>query len=59
MTDSHLMDADCIHGVVWFECATCLHEMAEIQEQEAAAFLRERGWTVIPPNVGGIARVYE
>ena len=23
MTDSHLMAADCIHGVVWFECAEC------------------------------------
>ena len=26
MTDSALMDADCIHGVVWFECPECVAE---------------------------------
>ncbi len=23
MTDGWLMDADCIHGEVWFECGRC------------------------------------
>lgn len=23
MTDGHLMDAECIHGNVWFECEVC------------------------------------
>ena len=23
MTDSNLMDANCIHGVVWYECEEC------------------------------------
>ena len=23
MTDGHLMDADCIHGVAWYECQEC------------------------------------
>lgn len=23
MTDGPLMDADCIHGVVWFDCEEC------------------------------------
>jgi hypothetical protein len=24
MTDGYLMDADCIHGVAWYECKACL-----------------------------------
>ena len=24
MTDGHLMDADCVHGVAWYECNDCL-----------------------------------
>lgn len=23
MTDAWLMEADCIHGIVWYECAEC------------------------------------
>lgn len=23
MTDGYLMDADCVHGVVWYECPDC------------------------------------
>lgn len=23
MTDAYLMEADCIHGLVWFECKEC------------------------------------
>lgn len=23
MTDARLMDADCIHGVTWYECEEC------------------------------------
>lgn len=23
MTDARLMEADCIHGIVWYECADC------------------------------------
>lgn len=24
MTDAHLMDAECVHGVAWHECKTCI-----------------------------------
>lgn len=27
MTDGYLMEADCIHGEVWFECAACSAEI--------------------------------
>lgn len=27
MTDAHLMDADCVHGTVWFECVPCTAAM--------------------------------
>lgn len=27
MTDAKLMDADCIHGVAWYECKVCEREM--------------------------------
>jgi len=27
MTDANLMEADCIHGVVWYECKQCEEEM--------------------------------
>lgn len=30
MTDAHLMDAHCIHGVTWWECVTCDAELAEL-----------------------------
>lgn len=33
MTDSNLMDANCIHGEVWYECKTCEKEMNEILEK--------------------------
>lgn len=23
MTDANLMDADCVHGVAWYECEQC------------------------------------
>lgn len=23
MTDAYLMDADCIHGIVWYDCREC------------------------------------
>jgi hypothetical protein len=23
MTDAQLMDANCIHGIVWYECEEC------------------------------------
>ena len=59
MTDANLMDADCIHGIVWYECRVCEALLDEGQQQEAAKFLRDKGWTVIPPNVGGMARVHE
>lgn len=26
MTDANLMDADCLHGVVWYECKQCEEE---------------------------------
>jgi len=26
MTDAALMDAECIHGVVWYECLECIPE---------------------------------
>lgn len=30
MTDAHLMDADCVHGVTWWECETCGRELGEL-----------------------------
>ena len=30
MTDANLMEANCIHGNVWYECNTCGNEIAEI-----------------------------
>ena len=27
MTDANLMDADCIHGNVWWECPICDNEL--------------------------------
>lgn len=39
MTDSHLMDADCVHGVVWYECIDCeaddLDLLKAIEQAEA------------------------
>lgn len=29
MTDASLMDANCIHGVVWFECKKCFENYDE------------------------------
>jgi ribosomal protein S27AE len=29
VTDGRLMDADCVHGVTWYECAEC--ERADLQ----------------------------
>ena len=26
MTDGWLMDADCIHGVAWYDCAKCVEQ---------------------------------
>jgi len=31
MTDAYLMDADCIHGNVWYECPECFDEPKEEQ----------------------------
>jgi hypothetical protein len=27
MTDANLMDANCVHGEVWYECQACEAEM--------------------------------
>jgi hypothetical protein len=35
MTDANLMDADCIHGVVWYECKQCEEEMQKELAQKA------------------------
>lgn len=29
MTDAWLMEADCIHGVVWYECLLCEQDADE------------------------------
>jgi hypothetical protein len=38
MTDSFLMDADCIHGNVWFECDECTKDIndyfSKLEESE-------------------------
>lgn len=26
MTDASLMEADCIHGVVWYDCTECKYD---------------------------------
>lgn len=33
MTDAHLMDADCIHGYVWWGCQICEDEAQDALEQ--------------------------
>jgi hypothetical protein len=33
MTDANLMDANCIHGVAWYDCDECGLEMAEFMER--------------------------
>lgn len=30
MTDSNLMEANCIHGVVWFECEKCCKQRPSV-----------------------------
>jgi phage shock protein A len=32
MTDAALMDAECIHGWVWWDCSTCSAEMSATLE---------------------------
>ena len=27
MTDAELMDANCIHGIAWYECDQCMDEL--------------------------------
>lgn len=38
MTDARLMEADCIHGVVWYSCEDCCaylgEELRELEPQE-------------------------
>lgn len=34
MTDAYLMDADCIHGVPWYECDEC--EWPEPEDEDDA-----------------------
>ncbi len=29
MTDSNLMEADCIHGMTWYDCKTCCQQEPE------------------------------
>lgn len=29
MTDAWLMDAECVHGVVWYECEDCPQQEEE------------------------------
>jgi len=29
MTDARLMDADCIHGIVWWSCKDCCDYLGE------------------------------
>ena len=31
MTDAYLMEADCIHGIVWFECDECSNGIHEFK----------------------------
>ena len=33
MTDSWLMDSECIHGVVWYECEECFKDQPLENEQ--------------------------
>jgi hypothetical protein len=41
MTDSHLMDADCVHGNVWYECPLCDAEDAKYFDEELKKELQE------------------
>lgn len=38
MTDAYLMDAECIHGNVWYDCIECDKE----EEAKREKFYRER-----------------
>lgn len=44
MTDANLMDADCIHGVTWWECKECaaLTFYADPESYFAIAILADR-----------------
>lgn len=44
MTDAYLMDAECIHGEVWYECKTCEKELIERINRDEA--LR----SIVPPE---------
>lgn len=45
MTDANLMDANCVHGVVWYECDQCEdpteEEMAQMWQEAAEQELGE------------------
>lgn len=36
MTDANLMDADCIHGVVWWDCAECAKDDPRPEDDDDA-----------------------
>jgi hypothetical protein len=50
MTDANLMDANCIHGEVWYECKKCEADMNAFMEEaavrdEALRSLAAEGYT--------------
>lgn len=52
MTDSYLMDADCIHGVVWHECRECPQGPVELTPAAQALIEAADNWcrNVVVPD---------
>lgn len=37
MTEAWLMEADCIHGVTWYECDACERELRDLGAEAASS----------------------
>lgn len=37
MTDANLMEADCTHGITWYDCKECGAEIGDIMEEHMSA----------------------
>lgn len=41
MTDENLMDAECVHGIVWYDCEVCVEDMKRFFKELEAEELRQ------------------
>ena len=46
MTDANLMDADCVHGQVWYECSQCQADQPKPLTYSQAEALMRKKWYV-------------